>query len=105
MAKAILPDTIASISGSIGKLMFKTYKRANGATETRVYPNPYYNPNAPGQPRKRRTPVSANERCQRQLFAQLAKQVAQRIKDGDKRPKALIWQELKQSMQHDAHQA
>ena len=44
MAKIILPPGIASISGTMGPFMYKTFKKPDGTTETRVYPNPYYKP-------------------------------------------------------------
>ena len=42
MAKVTLPPGIASISGAMGPFMYKTFKKPDGMTETRVYPNPYY---------------------------------------------------------------
>ena len=44
MAKIILPPGIASISGTMGPIMYKTFTRPDGTKETRVYQNPYYKP-------------------------------------------------------------
>ena len=42
MAKVTLPPGIASISGAMGPIMYKTFTKPDGTKETRVYPNPYY---------------------------------------------------------------
>ena len=39
--KVELAAGIDSISGKCGNMIFKTYKRPNGKTETRAYFNPY----------------------------------------------------------------
>ena len=44
MAKVTLPPGIASISGTMGPIMYKTFTRPDGTKETRVYQNPYYKP-------------------------------------------------------------
>ncbi len=95
MAKAELPKGIMSISGTLGGLMYKTYHKANGKTETRVYRNPYYRRPGDKQP-WRRTPVTANERAARERFALMAKEVTARISAGDRRPKKEIWKEVKE---------
>ena len=39
--KVELAAGIESVSGKCGNMIFKTYKRPNGKTETRAYFNPY----------------------------------------------------------------
>lgn len=75
--------------------MYKTYHKANGQTETRVYRNPYYR-RAGEKQSWRKTPVTAKERASRERFAQMAKEVTARINAGDKRPKKEIWKEVKE---------
>jgi len=41
MSKVILPPGILSISGKLGDMIFRTYTRPDGTTETRAYHNPY----------------------------------------------------------------
>lgn len=65
--KVSLPRGIASISGTLSrscngnKLVAKTFKKANGSTETRVYIMP---------PQQRSTPVTPREQANRARFAQ-----------------------------------
>lgn len=90
MAKVILPEGIESISGTVGGLVFKTYKRRDGKTETRVYSNPF----ADGW--KRRSKLSKKELAARKNFSLMAKEVLARIAAGDKRPRKEIWKEVKE---------
>ena len=85
MAKAILPGTIMSISGKMGNLIYKTFKKPDGTTETRVYQHPG----------RRSTPVTDEERKSRALFGQIARIVRLRQQDGDTRPRKVIWAEVK----------
>ena len=95
MAKAELPKGIMSISGTLGGLLYKTYHKANGETETRVYRNPYYR--HPGAKQSwRKTPVTAKERAARERFALMAKEVTAKINAGDRRTKKEIWKEVKE---------
>ena len=87
MAKCELSKNILSISGKIGNLVFKTYKRRDGTTETRAYRKPTY---------ERKTPPGKKELAARSRFSSMAKQVAERMLQGDKRPKSLIWAEVKE---------
>ena len=70
MAKCILRDGIKSISGRIGGIEFRTFKRANGKTETRAYPLPRKQNGSYGYERK--TPLSDNEITARSRFAKAA---------------------------------
>ena len=89
--KVELPRGIASISGTVGrsgnnKIIAKTYHKANGTTETRMYLMP---------PQQRSTPVSTQELQARLRFKQMAQEVARRIQNGDKRLRKDIWAEVK----------
>lgn len=95
MAKAELPKGIMSISGTLGGLLYKTYHKANGETETRVYRNPYYR-RAGEKQSWRKTPVTAKERAARERFALMAKEVTAKINAGDRRTKKEIWKEVKE---------
>ena len=78
-----LTGQICAISGKVGDIMYKTYR--NG--QIRAYfirPNQY----------RRGTPVSEKELRYRQLFAGISSEVARRIKEGDTRPKKIIWAEV-----------
>ena len=70
MAKCTLKDGIESISGRIGGVEFRTFKRPNGKTETRAYPLPRKQNGSFGYERK--TPLSSNELAARGRFTQAA---------------------------------
>ena len=70
MAKCILKDGIESISGRIGGVEFRTFKRANGKVETRAYPLPRKQNGSFGYERKK--PLSDNEIAARNRFTQAA---------------------------------
>ena len=65
--KAILNSNIKSISGKCGGLLFKTYKRRDGSTETRVYTLPKKRNGEYGYTRKAAT--TQKERASRARFA------------------------------------
>ena len=90
MAQATLLPGIESISGKVGNYLFKTYKR-NGRKEVRVYlrPTDSYH---------RLTKVSATEITQRKRFGEACREVARRIKEGDHRPRKVIWAEVKKDL-------
>lgn len=92
MAKTILPKGIASVSGKMGALMYKTYTRPDGTKETRVYSNPYRH----GY--QRSTPVTEKEQASRQRFAAMQRAVSLRMRNGDRRTKKEIWDEVKREM-------
>ena len=66
MAKVDLMAGIQSVSGKAGNFVFKTYRRPDGKTETRMYPY---------KKQKRTTKLSQNELASRAKF----KQVAERL--------------------------
>jgi hypothetical protein len=93
--KVTLPRGIASISGTISRsgeqqLVAKTFKRPDGTKETRMY----------WMARQQRTtPVSDREINARNRFAQMAQEVSRRIEAGDRRPRKIIWAEVKHTFQ------
>lgn len=89
MAKCELPKGILSLSGTLGNIVFKTYRRPNGTTETRAYRKPA---------NQRTTPVTDKECAARTRFSRMAQEVARRIREGDQRPKNLIWAEVKKNI-------
>ena len=75
---------IRTISGKLGNTLFKTYR--NG--QVRAYlTSPSTN--------LRKNPPSPAELAARQNFARMASEVARRMRAGDKRPKSIIWNEVK----------
>ena len=98
MAKAILPKGILSISGKLGGMIFKTYTRPDGTTETRAYPNPYRRHGY-----RRSTPVTAKEKRQRAIFAEVSREVTRRLRSGDTRPRNIIWAEVKVALSDSAN--
>ena len=89
--KVTLPRGIASISGTISRshehnLIAKTFRKADGSQETRMYWMPK---------QQRSTPLSKSEIQSRSRFAQMAQEVSKRIEAGDRRPRKLIWADVK----------
>ena len=68
--KCILNPEIENISGKCGGLLYRTYKRPNGKTETRAYLLPRKQNGSYGYERK--TPLSDNEITARSRFAKAA---------------------------------
>ena len=68
--KCELNPDIKSISGRVGNVLYKTYKRPNGKTETRAYLLPRKQNGSFGYERK--TPLSSNELAARGRFTQAA---------------------------------
>jgi hypothetical protein len=91
MAHCNLFPGIASVSGKLGKVLFKTFTRPDGSSVTRMYSTEGHH--------KRRTPPSDRELAQRQRFARIASAVALCRRNGDTRPKKLIWSELARTIQ------
>lgn len=77
MANIILKPEIESISGRVGKLIFRTYK--NGKVS--VFSAPEY---------KRRTPLSDKEKLKRKIFGLRAKRAKELMASGI--PKTEAWQ-------------
>jgi len=98
MAKCNLPKGILSISGKLGGMIFKTYTRPDGTTETRAYPNPYRQHGY-----QRTTPVTAKEKHQRAIFAQVSREVTRRLRSGDTRPRSIIWAEVKAALSNSTN--
>ena len=93
MSKLVLPAEILSISGAMGKMLYKTYTKADGSTETRVYSNPYYRPR--GEKYQRKIPFTKNEQRAQRRFAEMSREVSRRVKAGDCRLRELIWADVK----------
>ena len=93
--KCKLIPGIRSISGTLkrnadgSRLEFRTFKRPDGSTETRAYICPKT---------QRATPPSDKELEQRARFTAISAEVRRRIKDGDERPRKIIWAEVKAAL-------
>ena len=89
--KVELMPGIAAISGKMGetkdghRLEFRTFKKADGRTEVRLY-------SIPKQPRTK--PLSEAEKQARSRFAKVNAEVSKRIKNGDTRIRQLIFKEV-----------
>ncbi|MBO4362033.1 MAG: hypothetical protein J5823_04535 [Paludibacteraceae bacterium] len=83
--KAILPPEIRSISGRLGKMVFRTYTKPDGTPDVRCYSY---------KPRQRRTPVSDKEVANRTLFGQISAAARALQRAGDTRPYKQIWKEV-----------
>ena len=86
MARVKLMAGIASLSGNLGEFRFRHL--ANG--ETRVYL---------GHPSPRQSPPSATELRTRDRFAQINAELTRRRKQGDTRPRAVLWREIAQNIE------
>ena len=79
--KCTLNPNIQAISGKSGKLMFKTFTKRDGSTETRVYTLPRRKDGSYGY--ERRTPVSKAESDNRSTFA-IAQSLKAKLTDEEK---------------------
>ena len=79
--KCKLNPNFQAISGKSGKLMFKTFTKRDGSTETRVYTLPRRKDGSYGY--ERRTPVSKAERDNRSTFA-IAQSLKAKLTDEEK---------------------
>ncbi len=95
MAKVKLPDEILSLSGAMGNVIFRTFKKRDGKTETRMYSNPYHKHNGQGGWHRKSKP-SKKEVAAREQFSQMAREVSRRIAAGDRRTRKEIWKEVKE---------
>ena len=86
--KCILNPNIANASGKTGNLLFKTYRRPDGKSETRVYFLPKRGNGKYGYERK--APLSANERAARDIFKRITTKVAD-MSDDEKLTYAQEW--------------
>ena len=87
MAKVNIMAGIQSISGKMGNMVFRTFKRANGKTETRAYRY---------TKRERRTKISKAEQGARNLFSQRQAYVQNLRQSGDNRSLKELWKEAKE---------
>ena len=90
--KCELNPNIKSISGKVGGMLFKTYKRPNGKTETRAYFMPVKANGKYGYTRK--TKVTDKEKARRSLFSQASAMVSL-MTDDEKQRYHTEWQKAK----------
>ena len=86
--KVELAAGIESVSGKCGNMIFKTYKRPNGKTETRAYFNPYCRWD---KVNVRKTPPSDAEIKARSLFARRIAYVQELLASGRYHDKKEAW--------------
>ena len=86
--KVELAAGIESISGKCGNMIFKTYKRPNGKTETRAYFNPHCRWD---KVNVRKTPPSDAEIKARSLFARRQAYVQELLASGRYHDKREAW--------------
>lgn len=86
--KCTLNSNIRSISGRTGNVLFKTYKRPDGKTETRAYLLPKRENGKYGYERK--AAVSDKELEARNLFKKISEKVAA-MTDAEKQEYARQW--------------
>ena len=91
--KVELAAGIDSISGKCGNMIFKTYKRPNGKTETRAYFNPYRTRWGRVLNVRKSKPTKSELKA-RSSFGAIASEVARRLREGDTRPRSIIWKEV-----------
>ena len=89
MVKVILAAGIESASGKTGNVQFRTFKRADGETETRMYLLPRKKNGAFGYERK--TPVSEREIKVRSIFSKRQEFVTNFLKDNPGMTKKQAW--------------
>ena len=88
--KVELAAGIESASGKCGNMIFKTYKRPNGKTETRAYFNPYRR-SSWEKTSARKTPPSEAEIKARSLFARRQAYVQELLASGRYHDKREAW--------------
>ena len=88
--KVELAAGIESASGKCGNMIFKTYKRPNGKTETRAYFNPYRR-SSWEKVNPRKTPPSDAEIKARSLFARRQAYVQELLASGRYHDKKEAW--------------
>ena len=88
--KIELAAGIDSISGKCGNMIFKTYKRPNGKTETRAYFNPYRR-SSWEKVNPRKTPPSDAEIKARSLFTRRQAYVQELLASGRYHDKREAW--------------
>ena len=88
--KVELAAGIESASGKCGNMIFKTFKRPNGKTETRAYFNPYRR-SSWEKVNPRKTPPSDAEIKARSLFARRIAYVQELLASGRYHDKREAW--------------
>ena len=91
--KVELAAGIESVSGKCGNMIFKTFKRPNGKTETRAYFNPYHRTRWEKVSARKSKPTKSELKA-RSSFGAIASEVARRLREGDTRPRSIIWKEV-----------
>ena len=89
MAKVDLMAGIQSVSGKAGNFVFKTYRRPDGKTETRMYPY---------KKQKRTTKIRKTELAARSLFTRRQALVQELLSSGQCRSKAEAWKIAKEQI-------
>ena len=97
MARVKLNPLFDSISGKMGDVIFKTHPGSDGLPKTTMHRYGHFDT------KKRRwvnsyersTPLSNRERKARSKFGIIAREVARRQAEGDKRSRKVIWAEVK----------
>ncbi len=104
MANCEFPAGIANVSGTLSKTTIRT---SNGTITRRVVAQVrngkqkiFIREEGP-----RRTEISDSEKQARSAFASMASKVARRIANGDRRPRKLIWAEVKEQQKKGAAHA
>ena len=98
--KVELVAGIESVSGKCGNMIFKTFKRPNGKTETRAYFNPYHRTRL-GKVSARKSKPTESEIKARSNFGAIASEVARRLREGDTRPRSIIWKEVTKELREE----
>ena len=75
---------IKSLSGKLGNMIYRTLKSGKIVAS---FPS-----------QQRSTPLSNREVATRRQFACIASEVARRMRDGDKRPRTIIWHEVESEL-------
>ena len=86
--KCVLDPNIKSMSGKVGNMLFKTYKRPDGKTETRAYLMPRRSNGKFGYERKTR--VSEKEKAIRNRFSDVSHKLSS-MSEEDKKRYAQEW--------------
>ena len=93
MAKVNLMAGIQTISGKAGNFVFRTFRRPDGKTETRMYPYKKH---------ERTTKLRKTELAARSLFTRRQALVMELFKTGQCRSKAEAWKIAKEQIPNDA---
>ena len=90
--KCTLNSNIKSVSGKIGNVLYKTFKKPDGSTETRAYLLPRKENGKYGYERK--TPVSKKEIAVRAKFSLVSERIS-RLSEASKKQFAKEWKAAK----------